>query len=129
MKILLLGYIIRGPLGGMVWHHMQYFIGLHQLGHEVYFLEDSGDSEYSCYNPVTNTVNSNPEFGLGYANKLFESFQLHTQWAYYDKNKDNWHGPLSDTIFEKINGADMLINLSVSNTLRPWFFNVKKRVL
>ena len=26
MKILILGYIVRGPLGGLAWHHLQYVI-------------------------------------------------------------------------------------------------------
>ena len=44
LRIIILGYIIRGPVGGLAWHHLQYVIGLLNLGHEVYFLEDSDDS-------------------------------------------------------------------------------------
>ena len=43
LRIIVLGYIVRGPLGGMVWHHLQYVMGLAHLGHDVYFIEDSGD--------------------------------------------------------------------------------------
>jgi hypothetical protein len=41
-RIVVMGYIVRGPVAGMAWHHLQYAMGLAALGHEVYFLEDSG---------------------------------------------------------------------------------------
>lgn len=43
LLIVVLGYIIRGPVGGMAWSDLHYFMGLTALGHEVYFIEDSGD--------------------------------------------------------------------------------------
>ncbi len=43
MNILVLGYIVRGPLGGLVWHHLQYVLALKKLGYNVLFLEDSDD--------------------------------------------------------------------------------------
>ena len=38
LKIVCSGYIVRYPLGGLCWHHFQYLIGLHRLGHKVTFL-------------------------------------------------------------------------------------------
>ena len=53
MRIVVLGYIIRGPLGGLTWnHHLQYVSGFKKMGHEVLFLEDSDDFP-DCYNPET----------------------------------------------------------------------------
>ena len=43
LRVVVLGYIVRGPLGGLAWHHLQYVLGLARLGHEVLFLEDSDD--------------------------------------------------------------------------------------
>ena len=45
-KIVVLGYIVRGPLGGLVWHHFQYVLGLVKMGYDVLFLEDS--EEYAA---------------------------------------------------------------------------------
>ena len=63
MRVLVLGYIVRGPLGGHAWHHLQYVLGLERLGHDVYFLEDSDDFE-SCYDPTTHEMTIDPAFGL-----------------------------------------------------------------
>ena len=35
LRIIVLGYIVRGPMGGMAWHHLQYVMGLARLGHEL----------------------------------------------------------------------------------------------
>lgn len=129
LRILVLGYIVRGPMGGMTWHHLQYFLGLIQMGHDVYFLEDSGDTEYSCYDPVRNVTDQNPAYGLQYANDVFKKMGLEKRWGYYDHHQNQWHGPLAENPMKIIKGADLLLNLSCSNALRPWLFDIPVRVL
>ena len=46
LRIVLLGYIVRCPVGGMAWSHLMYMLGLRGLGHDVWFLEDSGDPSF-----------------------------------------------------------------------------------
>jgi len=46
-----MGYIVRCPIGGMAWHHLQYVMGLSAMGHDLLFLEDSGDDPWACYDP------------------------------------------------------------------------------
>ena len=41
LTIVVGGYIVGFPFGGMTWHHLNYLAGLRDLGHEVWFLEDS----------------------------------------------------------------------------------------
>jgi len=125
----LLGYIIRGPMGGMTWHHLQYMLGLHQMGHEVYFLEDSGDTFYSCYDPVRNVTDPNPAYGLQYAKRVFEKFGFNDRWGYYNHHQKKWHGPIAQNALEIIKHADILLNLSCSNVLRPWLQDIPVRAL
>lgn len=73
----------------MTWHHLQYFLGLHQMGHDVYFLEDSGDTEYSCYDPNRNITDQNPSYGLEYTNQVFKKIGLENKWGYYDHHQNN----------------------------------------
>jgi hypothetical protein len=44
MRIILAGCIGRFPLAGHAWITSQYLLGLRSLGHDVYYLEDSGKS-------------------------------------------------------------------------------------
>lgn len=126
--ILVLGYIIRGPLGGLVWHHLQYVMGLVQLGHEAYFLEDSGDLP-SCYDPSRHVTDADPTYGLEFAAKAFAGVGLRDCWAYYNAHKDQWHGPVANRARQLCATADVVLNVSGVNPLRDWLLEVPARVL
>lgn len=128
LRIVLLGYIIRGPLGGLVWHHLQYVLGLKKLGHEVLFLEDSEDFA-SCYNPQTNEMTTNPGYGLKFIKEIFGRFGLTDQWAYYDTHENRWFGLSEKKVRNFCASADLILNLSGVNPLRPYTFQIPKRVL
>src|SRR5262245_38877153 len=98
LRIIVLGYIVRGPLGGLIWHHLQYIMGLAELGHDVYFVEDSGDSLWCCYDPTRQITDTDPTYGLQVARRTFERVGLGNRWAYYDAHTTRWLGPCADRI-------------------------------
>jgi hypothetical protein len=128
MRILVLGYMIRGPWGGMVWHHLQYLLGLSQLGHEVYFLEDSDDYP-SCYTPWSAEGSTDPTYGIEFLRTMLVRVGLEEGWAYFDAHRTVWHGPLTPRIHEIIGSCDLLLNLSGVNPLRPWLQGIPVRAL
>ena len=128
MQIIVLGYIVRGPLGGLVWHHLQYVMGLQRLGHDVTFIEDSDDYE-SCYDPVRGAMTSDPSFGLAFASGVFDFAGISERWAYFDAHSNNWLGPAGAAAPELLRSADLLLNVSGVNPMRDWFLNAPHRVL
>ena len=126
LRIVVLGYIVRGPLGGMVWSNLQYLLGLARLGHDVYFVEDSDDYA-SCYNPVKGISSTDPTYGLRFAKRTFERTGLGDRWAYHDAHTLRWHGPCAGRILEICATADCLLNLCGVNPLRPWFMQIPAR--
>jgi hypothetical protein len=127
MKILILGYIVRGPLGGLAWHHMQYVLGLRDLGHDVLFMEDSDDFD-SCYNPETNEMSKDPNYGLRFINNLFGWFDLQDRWCYFDAHLNKWYGVDESRIKSFCNSADLLINISGVNVLRDINQKIPERI-
>jgi hypothetical protein len=115
-------------MGGLVWHHLQYVIGLTRLGHDVYYLEDSDDYP-SCYDPQRQTTDRNPDYGLQFTAQTFKKVGLGDRWAYYDAHTTCWFGPCSERIAKTIQSADLLLNLSGVNPLRPWLMEIPHRVL
>jgi hypothetical protein len=128
MRIIVLGYIVRGPIGGMAWHHLQYVLGLTQLGHDVYFFEDSDDYP-SCYDPTTNSMQADPSYGLAFASRTFNAIGLSEKWTYYDAHTGSWLGPASRQALEICTSADVLLNVSGVNPVRDWFARVPVRIL
>ncbi|MCU7817017.1 MAG: hypothetical protein KZQ81_17925 [Candidatus Thiodiazotropha sp. (ex Rostrolucina anterorostrata)] len=128
LRIIVLGYIVRGPIGGLAWHHLQYVMALDRLGHNVYFVEDSDDYP-SCYNPTTHITDSDPSYGLKFTADAFKKVGLAERWAYYDAHVSRWFGPCADHILDICKTADLLLNLSGVNPLRSWLATIPKRAL
>lgn len=128
LRIVVLGYIVRGPLGGMVWSNLQFLMGLMRLGHDVYFVEDSDDYP-SCYDPTKGCTDIDPAYGLRFAANTFEQIAFKDRWAYYDAHRAVWRGPIANKAVELCQSADLILNLCGVNPLRPWILSATHRVL
>ena len=127
LNIIVAGYIVGGPLGGLAWHHFQYILGLHALGHNVLFIEDSDDYP-SCYNPTTHELSTDASYGLAFINQLFANYNLQHQWSYYHQHSDYWFGVNGQEVKRFIKKADVFLNLSGVNPLREIFSTIPVRV-
>lgn len=128
LRVVVLGYVVRGPLGGMAWLPLQYVRGLADLGHEVLFIEDSDDFP-SCYDPSQDATGQDPTYGLAFAARAFGRLGLAKHWAYHDAHTERWHGSESAGVLEFCRSADMVINVSGNSPLRPWLRAIPFRVL
>ena len=126
LRIIVLGYVIRGPLGGMVWSNLHFLTGLARLGHDVYFMEDSDDYP-SCYNPLKGYTDADPSYGLQFAARVFGGIGFSERWAYHDAHRSRWHGPLANRTMAVCHEADLVLNLCGVNPLRPWLLEVPHR--
>jgi hypothetical protein len=128
LRVVVLGYIVRGPLGGLAWHHLQYVMGLARLGHDVYFAEDSDDYE-GCYDPSRGVMDADPAYGLAFIDRVFRRLGLGERWAYHDAHAGRRHGPAACFLEELGRTADLLLNVSGMNPLREWSRKVPCRAL
>jgi hypothetical protein len=127
LRVLVLGYIVRGPLGGLAWHHLNYVLGLAALGHDVWFLEDSDDHP-ACYDPAKG-MTTDPAYGLRFTATSMERLGVGDRWAYHDAHTGRWLGPAAPIALELCASADVLLNVSGVNPLRPWMMEVPVRAL
>lgn len=118
MTIIVGGYIIGYPLGGMTWHHLNYVLGLHELGHEVWFLEDSGPFSLP-YNPVKQLCEPDSSFGRRYLEETFAAVGLPLRYCYYSEFEDRYHGLGRDELRELTARTDLMLCVSGVTPLRP----------
>jgi hypothetical protein len=128
LRVIVLGYVVRGPLGGMAWHHLNYVLGLAELGHDVYFIEDSDDYP-CCYDPSRNQSSEDPTYGLRFADRSFTRLGLGDRWAYYDAHTGAWMGARAGDAEALCRSADLVLNVSGVNPLRDWLARVPARAL
>jgi hypothetical protein len=118
LTIVVGGYIVAYPLGGMTWHHLNYLLGLHELGHEVWFLEDSGSYSYP-YNPVTWQSSADSTYGREYLERTFARYQFPKRYCYYSEFEGAYYGLSKDELNDLLTRADLLLCVSGVTPMRP----------
>lgn len=114
MKIVLAGIIARYPFGGVTWCSLMYLLGLRALGHEVLYLEDTGEC---IYDPERNEIATDPTFGTRYIHAALEPFGLGDRWSFVNYD-GSYHGLSRRAVRDYCADADLFVNLSGGS----WFW-------
>jgi len=114
VRILFAGIIARYPFGGVTWCSLMYLLGLRALGHEVFYIEDTGEC---VYDPVLNTRATDPAYGTSYIHAALEPFGLGDRWAFVNYD-GSYHGRSAADVRAYAAGADLFVNLSGGS----WFW-------
>jgi hypothetical protein len=114
MKILFAGIMARYPFGGVTWCSLMYLLGLRALGHDVFYIEDTGEC---VYDPVQNLRSVDPSYGTSYIHRALEPFGLGDRWAFVNYD-GTYHGRSAEDVRRWAVGADLFINLSGGS----WFW-------
>jgi hypothetical protein len=126
--VIVLGSLIREPTGGNAWANLSYVHGLAELGHDVYYVEDSDDYP-ACYDPRISAATTDPTYGLRFAANTFARLGLGDRWAYYDAHDDEWKGARARDARALCKSADLIVSYSGmwGNPLREWLQTVPRR--
>jgi len=114
VRILFAGIIARYPFGGVTWCSLMYLLGLRALGHEVFYIEDTGEC---VYDPVANTRATDPGYGTTYIHAALEPYGLGDRWSFVNYD-GSYHGRSAEAVRDYAKGADLFINLSGGS----WFW-------
>ena len=108
MRVLFAGIIGRYPLGGVTWCSLMYLLGLRALGHEVFYVEDTGEC---VYDPEQNTRALDPCYALRYIDAALRPHGLGDAWSFVNYD-GSYHGAPRERVADYARTADLLINLS-----------------
>jgi len=98
----------RYPLGGIGWQAIHYVLGLARLGHDVYYVEDSGAHPYD---PRVKSVVEDAAYGVGFLAETMARFGLADRWAYVDAVTGTHHGLSRERLARLYREADALFNV------------------
>jgi hypothetical protein len=125
VKILFAGIIARYPFGGVTWCSLMYLLGLRALGHEVLYIEDTGEC---IYDPEQNTRSLDPSYGTRYIHDALAPFGLGDRWSFVNCDGAH-HGVPRDAVRAYCADADLFINLSGGSWFwRDEYANIPRRV-
>jgi hypothetical protein len=91
-----------------------YLLGLRALGHEVFYIEDTGEC---VYDPVQNKIATDPAYGTTYIHDALSRFGLGERWSFVNYD-GSYHGAPAAAVREYAASADLFINLSGGS----WFW-------
>ena len=122
--LVVLGMMGRAPFAGVAWQVLHYLEGVRRLGHDVYYVEDTGSWPYD---PEQNTVTDDAGYAIRYIGGLMEWAGLRDRWAYVAPDGVA-HGPLATRLDEVLAHADVLLNLTGATVLREEHLRVPTRI-
>ena len=124
LRIAVTGLAATYPLGGVFWDYLQYPLGFHQLGHDVLFIEDTGQW---CYDPTVQTFVGD---GTNNAKLLAESIrrvtpELSDRWYFRDA-ENRCFGRSTDEVAAFCKSADLFLNISATCWMRDEYFAARR---
>jgi hypothetical protein len=128
LRVIVMGSLIREPTGGNAWANLSYAHGLAELGHDVYYIEDSDDYP-ACYDPKNSAATTDPTYGLRFAADALPRLGLGDRWAYYDAHANEWKGARARDALALCKSTDLILSYSGmwGNPLREWLRTVPRR--
>ena len=114
MKVVVAGIIARYPFGGVTWCSLMYLLGLRDLGHEVIYIEDTGEC---VYDPELNAISEDPGYGTRYIHAALDRHGFGSRWSFVNYDGQH-HGMTKEAVRAFCADADLFINLSGGS----WFW-------
>jgi hypothetical protein len=126
LRVAVTGLAVTYPFGGVFWDYVLYLLGLHRLGHDVLYIEDTGRW---CYDPVEQTfVENGARNAASFAGHLARlEPALADRWFYRDGGNNDF-GRTWEQVVEFCATADVFLHVSVSCWMREEYFTPRRVV-
>src|SRR5262245_52656977 len=104
-RVVVTGYAVRYPAGGLLMGFLHHVLGLVRLGHEVCYIEESGWAA-SCYNPRTHQYSDDPSAGLRAIHDVMEMFDCRVPVCYVNRASGDVAGAGRDALVRALRESD-----------------------
>ena len=113
---MVLGMMGRSPFGGQTWLYLNWLLGLHALGHEVWYVED--DTVWP-YHPQLDTVTDDCSYAVRHIRESTAAVGLGERWAFRLADRDGLSFGLDSAgLRELYSSCDALLNVVGATDLR-----------
>jgi hypothetical protein len=110
LRIIVGGLVGQFPLGGVAWDYFHYVLGLHELGHEVVYHEDTW---VWPYDPIQQSPVDKPDYTVKFLSDFFQTYApaLANRWHYVLLHETHF-GMTSRQFSDFAKSADIFLNVS-----------------
>lgn len=126
LTIVVCGILGRSPYAGVAWQGLHYLEGFRRLGHDVWYVEDTGVWPFDLQQ---NTVTDDPSYVLQFLARVMAWAGFGDRWAYCAASRGGEiYGPGASTLSALLRRADVLVNVTGATPLREEHLRVPVRV-
>jgi hypothetical protein len=120
LRIAVTGLAATYPFGGVFWDYLQYPLGLSRLGHDVLYLEDTGQW---CYDPIGLSFVEQGDANAAFLAREITALApvLAERWFYRDATGATYGRAWPDVV-EFCRSADLFLHISASCWMRDEYF-------
>ncbi len=124
MRIVVTGLIATYPLGGVGWDYLAYVSGFKRLGHEVFYLEDTGQW---LYDPRSGSFTDEVGFNAAYLEQTLARAgeEMRARWALRAPD-GTYHGRTLREVERRCAEADLFLNVSGACWLREEYRGARR---
>lgn len=124
LRVAVTGLAVTFPFGGVFWDYFQYFSGFSELGHEVMYIEDTGQW---CYDPAAGTYVEAGDGNAAYFARQVAAADpaLRGRWFFRDARGRSF-GCSWDAVSEFCRGADLFLNISGCALMRDEYLRAQR---
>jgi hypothetical protein len=128
-----MGILGRTPLAGVSWQVLHFLEGFRRLGHDVYYIEDTGGWAYhplrtNADHEAEDAYEINLQYAVSHVARVMSSHGLEDRWAYRSRVDDRIFGLSKTQVANAFENADALVNLTGSTQLLEEHARVPVRI-
>jgi hypothetical protein len=126
-RIVVGGWVTGLPTASFFWHAVSFAVGFRDAGHDVWFLEDSGDHPW-CYDPETQGLDESAAYGVRFLESEMAAIGLGDRWVFRHGPTGRHDGMTEEQTCDVLAAADVFVNVSLTTPMRPEYLAVPHRV-
>lgn len=126
-RIVVAGWVTGLPTASFFWHAVAFAVGFSDAGHDVWFLEDSGDDPW-CYDPVAEEMDPTARYGVAFLAREMAAIGMSERWAFRHGPSGRYDGMSEEQVADVLATADVFVNVSLTTPMRPEYQRIPHRL-
>jgi hypothetical protein len=127
MKVVVAGWVAAFPTAGFLWHALSYALGFRDLGHDVVFLDDSGDEPWG-WDPERGEMDPECRAGARFLARELAAVGLGERWVYRHVPTGRFDGMDREAALAFLAEADVFVNVSLTCPMRDEYRRIPNRL-
>jgi hypothetical protein len=126
-RVVVAGWVTGLPTASFFWHAVAFAVGFQDAGHEVWFLEDSGDDPW-CYDPEKMELDPSARYGSRFLAEEMAGIGMAERWVFRHGPSGRHDGMSEEQTRDVLASADVFVNVSLTTPMRAEYLQVPHRL-